>query len=50
MSDTINLATKTILNTKINEVKIEIPSISGLVTTFALTAVGNKIPNVNNLV
>ena len=42
--------TKTILNTKINEVKTEIPSISGLATTSTLTAVENKIPNVSNLV
>ena len=45
-----NLVTKAILNTKINEVKNEIPSISGLATTSALTAVENKIPNVSNLV
>ena len=44
------LRTKTILNTKINEVKTEIPSISGLATTSALTAVENKIPSVSNLV
>ena len=36
--DITNLATKTILNTKINEVKAEIPSISG----SALTAVGQQ--------
>ena len=29
--------------------KTEIPSISGLVTTSALTAVENKMPNVSNL-
>ena len=50
MPDISNLATKTVLDTKINEVKNEIPSISGLVTTFALTAVENKIPSVSNLV
>ena len=33
-----------------NEVKTEIPSISGFSTTSALTAVENKIPNVSNLV
>ena len=48
--DTTNVATKTILNTNINEVKVEIPSISGLETTSALTDVENKIPNVSNLV
>ena len=45
-----NLAAKTILNTKVNEVKTEIPSISGLATTSALTVIENKIPNVRNLV
>ena len=48
--DISNLATKTNLNTKINEVKNEIPSISGLATASALTAVENKIPSVSNLV
>ena len=48
--DITNLVTKTLLNTKINEVKSEIPSISGLATTSGLTAIENKIPNVNNLV
>ena len=48
--DITNLAIKIILNTKINEVKNEIPSISGLATNSALTAVENKIPNVSNLV
>ena len=45
--DITNLATKTIRNTKINEVKTEIPSISGLATNSALSAVENKIPNVS---
>ena len=45
-----NLATKSILNTKVNEVKNEIPSISSLATISALTTVENKIPNVSNLV
>ena len=40
------LATKSTLNAKINEVKREIPSITNLATTTALTAVENKIPNV----
>ena len=44
------MATRTILNTKINEVKNEIPSISYLATTSALTGVENKIPSVSNLV
>ena len=46
--DITNVATKTILNTKI--IKTETPSISGLATTSALTPVENKIPNVSNLV
>ena len=33
-----------------NEVKKEIPSITNLPTTAALTAVENKIPNVSDLV
>ena len=37
-----NLATKTTLNAKINEVKGEVPSITNLATTTALTAVENK--------
>ena len=41
---------KTIFNTKINQVKNEIPSIRGLATTPALTAVKNKIPSVSNLI
>ena len=45
-----NLATKTILNTAVNEVKTEIPSINGLATISELTAVKNKIQNVSNLV
>ena len=44
------LAAKTILNTQINEVKAEIPSINNLDTTTAVTAVENKIPDVVNLV
>ena len=38
------------LDTKINEIKTEMPSIRGLATTSALIAVGNKICNVNNLI
>ena len=34
----------------INEVKGEIPRITNLATTAALTTVENKIPNVSNLV
>ena len=45
-----NLATKTTLKAKINEVKTEIPSITNLATTTVLTAVENEIPNASNLV
>ena len=41
---------KTDYNTKITELKNKIPSISGLATTAALTAVENKIPDVSSLV
>ena len=37
---------KTDYNAKITEIKRKIPSISGLGTTSALTAVENKIPDV----
>ena len=51
--DIINLATKTTLNAKINEVKGEIPSSTNLATTAALNAkiieVKSKIPNIANL-
>ena len=45
-----NLATKSNLNTKINEVKNEISSTTGLATTAVLTAVENKIPSISSLV
>ena len=48
--DISNLATESNLNTKINAVKNEIPSITGIATTSALTAVENKIPSISNLV
>ena len=41
---------KTDWNTKISELENKPPSISGLVTTSALTAVGNKIPEFSSLV
>ena len=50
ITDITNLDTKTILNTNINEVKTEIPRLSGLATASSLTAVENKMPNVSNLV
>ena len=40
---------KTDYNSKITEIKGKTPSITGL-TTVALTAVENKLPNVSNLV
>ena len=45
-----NLATKTTLSPKINEVKGEIPNNTKLATTSALTAAKNEIPSVSNLV
>ena len=45
-----NLVTNTTLNSKINEVKNEIPSIINLATTAAFNAVENKTPSVCNLV
>ena len=50
MSDTSRLVKKSDYNAKIIDIKGKIPSISGLVTTSALTAVENKIPSVSNLV
>ena len=44
-----NLATNASLNAKINEVKGEIPRISYLAATSALTAIENKIPSVGKL-
>ena len=41
---------KTDFNSKITEIKGKIPSITGLATTSALTAVENKIPDVNGLI
>ena len=46
--DITNLATNASLDTKINEVKDQIPSITNLVTTLALTTVENKKLNVSN--
>ena len=41
---------KTDYNTKITEIESKIPSISGLATNAALTAVENKIRNISSLV
>ena len=46
--DISNLATNTTPNTKMNEVKKEIPGITNLATTTCLTAVENKIHNISN--
>ena len=48
--DINELVEKTDYNTKINEIKFEISSIAGLVTTAVLNAAENEIPNVSNLV
>ena len=48
--DITNLATKTTLNSEINEVNGEITNITNLDTTSSLTAVENIIPSVSNLV
>ena len=37
-------------NAKATEIESKVPSISGLATNFALTAVENKIPDVSNIV
>ena len=50
MPDVANLATKTTLNAKINQVKVEIPNITNLATSTDITVVENKIPKVSNLV
>ena len=49
-SDANSLVKKTDYNSKITEIEGKIPSITGLATNSALTAVENKIPNVSNLV
>ena len=48
--DTSGLVEKTDYSSKITEIEGKIPSISGLATNSALTAVENKIPNVSSLV
>ena len=50
MPDISNLATKSNLNTKINEIRNKIPSITGLAATSTWTSVENKIPSISNLV
>ena len=46
----LSLSYYTTLNPKINEIKIEIPSINNLAKTAALTNVANKKSNVSDLV
>ena len=46
----MGLLIKTDHNAKTTELESKIPSISGLATTFALTASENRIPNVSNLI
>ena len=48
--DASKLVKKWYYTAKVNELENNIPSISGLVTTSALTAVENEIPSVSNLV
>ena len=50
ISNTSRLVRKSDYNAKISELENKMPSISGLVTTAALTTVENKIPSVSNLV
>ena len=47
--DTSDIAKKAKLNSKITEIENKIPSITGLATNSALTAVENKIPDVSSL-
>ena len=48
--NTSNLVKKSDYSTKIGEIEGKIPSISNLATTFALTALENKIPSVSTFV
>ena len=48
--DTSKLVIKSNYNAKISELENKIPSVSGFVTTSALTEVESKIPSVSNLV
>ena len=50
ISDFSGLVKKMDYNAKITEIECKIPSIRGLATTAALTAVENEIPHVSNLV
>ena len=46
----VDMLKKTLYNAKLTEIEGRIPSITGLATTSALTAVENKIPDVSNSV
>ena len=48
--DISGLVKKIDYNAKFTEIESKIPSITGLATTAALTAVKNKMPDVSNLV
>ena len=48
--DASGLAKKSYLNAKITETESKIPTITGLATNLALTAVENKIPDVSGLI
>ena len=48
--DASNLVNKTDFDAKIRDTEVKIPSITGLATSAALTAVEDKIPNVSDLV
>ena len=48
--NTSGLVEKTDYNTKITEIEDKIPTIGGLATNAALTAVENKTPNTSSLV
>ena len=50
VSNTSKLVKKSDYEAKISELENKIPSISGFATTFALTAVENKIFSISNLV
>ena len=46
----VGLLKETNYNAKISDIEIKIPSIGGLDTTSSLTAVENKMPDLNSLV
>ena len=50
MPNTGGLVKKTDYNSKITDIEVKIPDISGLATKTALTTVENKISDVSNLV